>query len=179
MRPGHRGTRQVAVASVAAVQGRAHVYPRCGNIRLKYVGRVESARSAAAEAGQRVGYTNRPSGKGSLVDRRRVGDAGAAGAGVASGNLDEDTRGLSVVDDRLQLAPSGAALAGRATPTVIHNVGPKSGIGILAVQISGRDEELEALAVGGRGADAYVHVAAADPLRPGGYSDLVARPVVA
>ena len=55
--PGHRGARQVGVASVAAVQGRAHVYPRCGNIRLEYVGRVEGARSAAAEAGQRVGCT--------------------------------------------------------------------------------------------------------------------------
>ena len=179
MRAGHRSARQIAVASVAAVQGRADVYPRCGNIRLEYVGGVEGARSAAAEAGQRVAYINRTGGEGSLVDRRRIGDAGAAGAGVAGGNLDEDTRSLSVVDDRLQLAPSGAALAGRATPTVIHHVGPKSGIGILAVQVSGCDEELEALAVGGRGADAHVHVAAADPLRPGGYPDLVARPVVA
>jgi hypothetical protein len=58
-------------------------------------------------------------------------------------------------------------------------MGPKSGIGILAVQVSGRDEELEALGVGGRSAVALIHIAAADPLRPGGYSDLVARAVVA
>jgi hypothetical protein len=55
----------------------------------------------------------------------------------------------------------------------------QGGVRILAVQVSGSDEELEALGVGGRGAVALVHIAAADPLRPGGHSDLVARPVVA
>ena len=120
-----------------------------------------------------------PGGERRLVDRRRVADAGAAGAGVARRNLDEDAGRLGVVDDRLQLVASGAALAGRATPAIVHHVRPQGRVGVLAVQVGGRDEELEALGVGGGRAVALVHVAAADPLRAGGHADLVARAVVA
>jgi hypothetical protein len=56
--PGHRRAREVPIASVAAVQGRAHVHPWRGNIRLQQRGSIEGARSAAAEARQRVAYIN-------------------------------------------------------------------------------------------------------------------------
>ena len=50
---------------------------------------------------------------------------------------------------------------------------------ILAVEIGGSDEELEALGVSGRGAVALIHISATDPLCPRSHSNLVARSTVA
>ena len=102
-----------------------------------------------------------------------------AGAGVARRNLDENASRLGIVHDRLQLAPGGAALADRATPTIVHHVRPQCCVGILPVEIGGSDEELEALGVSGRGAVALIHISATDPLCPRSHSNLVARSTVA
>ena len=44
----------------------------------------------------------------------------------------------------------GAAFAGRATPAVVHHVRAQGGVGVVAVQVGGCDEELEALCVAWR-----------------------------
>ena len=75
--------------------------------------------------------------------------------------------------------PGGAALAGRAAPTIVYDVGAQRGVGVVAAEVGGRDEELEALGVSRGSAVALVHVAAADPLGAGGHADLVARAIVA
>ncbi len=91
----------------------------------------------------------------------------------------DDSGGADVLHDGQENVGVGAALARRAAPRVVDDVGRPAGVGILVVEIGGGEEELIALGVGGRSAHALVHVAAADPLRRRRHPDLVAEPVVA
>ena len=104
---------------------------------------------------------------------------GAAGAGVARRGFDEDACGLGVLNDRLATVPERRSPRWPGSPSCCSSRGGAGRGWDSAVQVGGGDEELEALGVGGRGAVALVHVAAADPLRAGGHADLVARAVVA
>src|SRR5207248_7612825 len=92
--------------------------------------------------------------------------------------LDEDARGFGVVNDRLQRA-GRTSLARRTRPAVGDHVRPPGGIGVLPAQVGRRDEELEALGIGGRTPGPLVHVAAPDPLRTRSDTDLVPGAVVA
>jgi hypothetical protein len=56
---------------------------------------------------------------------------------------------------------------------------PQRRIRVVAGQVRRRNHELEAFSIGGGGAIAYVHVAAANPLRAGSDPNLVARTIVA
>ena len=80
--------------------------------------------------------------------------------------------GLRVLDDLLQ-GVRRATLARRATPAVVHHVGPPGRIRVLPLEIRGRHEELEALGVGRRRSVPLIHVPAADPLRAGCDADLI------
>src|SRR6185436_10210369 len=61
----------------------------------------------------------------------------------------------------------------RTAPAVVHDVRPLRRVRRRAVEPGGREEELEALHVGGGPTVAGVHVAAADPLGGGCDADLV------
>ena len=176
---GHRGPRKVAVASVAGTSGRANVHPGPRNIWLEQIRRIEGAGAAATKASKGVANVIGPSGEGRLVDRRWIVDGGAGRAGVSCGYLDEDACRLCVIHNCLQLGERGTALADWATPTIVHHVRPQCRVGILSVQVCRGDEKLEAFGISGRSAVALVHIAATDPLRTRGHSNLVTSSVVA
>ncbi len=76
---------------------------------------------------------------------------------------------------RRRLGLSAAPVA----PGVVDRIGGQGRVGVLAVQVPGRQVPLEALGEAGVVAAAVVHVLAVDGLGAGGHADLVAAAVVA
>ena len=85
---------------------------------------------------------------------------------------------MCVVDHIKERIPI-AAFIGRAVPGVVDHVRCQVWVWIIAVQIGGGDEPLEALAVCGGCTVTLVHVAASNPARSGSHTDLLPGAIIA
>ena len=174
MRPGHAGTRGLAIAAIA--DRRTDAGTGRDDIRMQPPMR---SRSARGKSGDVVADVSRADGEGLRVDRRWHRHAGTGGAGIASRHHHENPGLVRIGDGFGQNARIGAAFRRRAAPGIDHHMRRQLRTRIAAIDSGRRQKPLQAVQVGGGRPVSRVHVAAADPARFRRHADLVRAGIIA
>ena len=178
VRARHRGAARGAVACPRG--GRADRDPGRCDVRLEAVAPVDRDRSAAAEAGEGAGAVDRARREDRVVDRRGVLHGGAGRARVPGGDDRHLPRGAQVSNPLWSVRASHPSLGGQVQELFVMSAPSSGRPSTMGSEPSPQGAApLHALEVEGRRAVAVVHVPAADPPRPRGHPDLIARAVVA